>query len=52
MGLPIILSVINIEIKALYLSDNMPIPSEGYEIVQLKDLGYTSLWIEYKIITS
>ena len=37
------------EIKKLLLSDTEPTPQEGYEVVLLKDLSYTKLWIEFKV---
>lgn len=50
MGLPLTVPVLGLEIKATYLSDTQPAPAEGYEIVLVKDLGYTKLWIEFKVI--
>ena len=51
MGLPVTISALSIEIKDLYLSDTAPAPAEGYEIVEIKDLGFTKLWQEFKVIT-
>ena len=52
MGLPVIIPALSIEIKALHLSDTQPTPATGYEIMLLKDLTYTKLWVEFKIVTS
>jgi len=49
---PVTVPILTLEIKATYLSDTAPTPAEGYEIVEVKDLGYTKLWIEMRIITS
>ena len=52
MALPVTVPALSIEIKALYLSDTEPTPSEGYEICQVKNLEFTILWMEYKVITA
>lgn len=52
MSLPVTVSALSIEIKALYLKDTAPTPTEGYDIVELKDLVFTKLWVEFKVITS
>ena len=52
MGLPITIPALSIEIKALHLSDTQPTPANGYEVVLLKDLTYTKLWVEFKVVTS
>jgi hypothetical protein len=45
-------ALVTIEIKRLILSDTEPTPQEGYEVVMVKDLGYTKLWVEFKITTT
>lgn len=52
VALPMIVPVLGLEIKATHLSDTQPTPAEGYEIVLVKDLGYTKLWIEAKVVES
>ena len=52
MALPLIVPALSIEIKAFYLNDTAPTPDTGYEIVELKDLVYTKLWVEFRVITS
>lgn len=52
MSLPITIPALSIEIKELALKDTAPLPDTGYEIVLLKDLGYTKLWVEFKVIAS
>ncbi len=51
MSLPVTVPALSIEILALHLSDTAPTPTTGYEIVEIKDLGYTKLWQEFKVIT-
>lgn len=41
--------ILTLEVKKIHLSDTAPTPSEGYEIVEVKDLGYTQLWLEFKV---
>lgn len=48
--LPIQVNLVSIEIKNIILSDTEPAAQEGYEVLLLKDLGYTKLWIEFKVI--
>lgn len=50
VGLPVTVPVLCLEIKATHLSDTQPTPADGYEIILVKDLGYTKLWIEFKVI--
>ena len=50
MTLPVTVPALSIEIKTLYLSDTAPTPATDYEIIKLKDLIYTKLWMEMKII--
>jgi hypothetical protein len=50
VGLPITVPLLSVELQAVVKSDTQPTPPEGYEVVLLKDLGYTKLWIVYKII--
>lgn len=52
MSLPVTVPALSIEIKALHLADDAPAPADGYEMVRIKDLGYTILWAEFKVITS
>ena len=52
MALPVTVPALSIEIKALYLNDTAPAPDTGYDIVELKDLVFTKLWVEFKVITS
>lgn len=52
MSLPVTVPALSIEIKALHLADTAPAPTTGYEIAVLTDLGYTTLWAEFKVITS
>ncbi len=52
MALPVIVPALAIEIKALHLADTAPIPATGYDIVELKDLVFTKLWVEFKVVTS
>lgn len=52
MSFPITVPLVTIEIKGLILSDTQPTPQEGYEIALIKDLGWSKLWIEYKITTA
>ncbi len=52
MSLPVTVPALSIEIKALYLSDTEPAPVPDYEIIELKDLDYTKLWIQFKVVTS
>lgn len=52
MGFPVSVPILSLEIKDAKLSDTAPTPAEGYEIVLVKDLGYTKLWIEIRVTTS
>lgn len=47
--LPVQVLLSAIEIKNILEADTAPTPSEGYQIIQLADLGYTKLWMEYKL---
>ena len=49
MVFPIDVPILTLEIKEIHLNDSMPTPSEEYEVIQIKDLGYTKLWMEFKI---
>lgn len=49
MGLPVTVPVVSIEINDIILSDTEPTPATGYEVVMIKDLGYSKLWMEFKI---
>ncbi len=50
MVFPVIVPILELEIKERYLSDTAPTPAEGYEIVLIKDLVYTKLWLELRTI--
>jgi hypothetical protein len=50
VGLPVTVPLLSVELQSVVKSDTQPTPSEGYEAILLKDLGYTKLWIIYKII--
>lgn len=50
MALPVTVTVMTLEIKNVALSDVTPTPVEGYEVVMLKDLGYTKLWVVFKVV--
>lgn len=52
MGFPISLPLVSIDINKLILSDVQPTPTQGYEVVLVKDLTWTKLWIEFKISTA
>lgn len=52
VSLPVTISALSIEIKALHLADTAPTPADGYEIVQVKDLGFSKLWMESKVVYS
>lgn len=49
MSFPITVPIATLEIKRLVLSDAAPAAASGYEIVLVKDLTYTKLWIEFKV---
>lgn len=51
MVFPITVPLVAAEIKRLILKDTKPEAAEGYEVVQLKDLTWTKLWIEFKVST-
>ena len=50
MSLPATFPLLEIEVKDLRLGDTEPTPTEGYEVALVKDLGYTKVWIEFKVI--
>jgi len=50
--LPIEVNLVKVEIAELVLGDEQPTPQEGYEVVMVKDLGWTKLWMIFKIIMS
>jgi hypothetical protein len=52
VSLPVTIPLVTVEVKKLILSDAQPTPQEGYEIVMVKDLGWTKLWMEFKITTT
>lgn len=49
MSFPITVPILTLEIKSLPRSDTEPTPPEGYKVVLLGDLGYTKLWIVFKV---
>ena len=52
MSFPITVPLVTLEIKQVILSDTEPTPQEGYEVVMVKDLGWTKLWLEFKVSTA
>ena len=52
MGFPVTVPILTLEIKKTYLSDTEPTPASEYEVLLVKDLGYTKLWMEFKISQS
>jgi len=52
VSLPVTIPALSVEIKALYLADTAPTPADGYEIVLVKDLVFTKIWMEHKTIYS
>ena len=50
VSLPATFPLLEIDIKDLHLGDTEPTPEEGYEIALVKDLEYTKVWIEFKVI--
>lgn len=49
MVFPVTVPVVTLEIKSVSLSDTAPTPADGYEVVMVKDLTYTKLWMEFKV---
>lgn len=49
VGFPVTVPILTLEIKAMGLSDTEPTPAEGYEIVLVRDIGCTKLWMEYRV---
>ena len=49
MSFPITVPVVTLEVKSLMLSDTEPTPLEGYEVVMIKDLGFTKMWMIFKV---
>jgi len=50
VSLPLTFPILEIEVKEFHVADTAPAPAEGYEIVQVKDLVYTKVWMEFKVI--
>jgi len=50
VGLPITVPLLSVELQAVVKSDEQPTPPEGYEVVLIKDLGYTKLWLLFRIV--
>lgn len=46
---PITVPVVTLEIQNVVLSDTAPTPPDGYEVVMVKDLTYTKLWMIFKV---
>lgn len=51
MSFPVNVPILTMEIKRVVLADTAPTPATGYEVVMVKDLTYTKLWMEFKITT-
>ena len=49
MSFPIKVPLVTLEINRVILSDTEPTPEASYEVVLVKDLGWTKLWIEFKV---
>lgn len=49
MSFPITVPLVSVELVGLHLSDTEPTPSKGNEIVLVKELGWTKLWLEFKV---
>ena len=50
MEFPVEIPVLSVEYKKPVLSDTEPTPETGWEIVLIKDLGYTKIWQEYRVV--
>lgn len=50
MSFPITVPIVTIEVTKIVLADAAPTPASGYEVVMIKDLGFTKLWMEFRII--
>ena len=51
MSFPITVPLVTLEVNRFILSDTEPTPAEGYEVVLVKELRWTKLWIEFKVST-
>lgn len=49
MSFPVNVPILSLEIKQMHLADTAPTPATGYSIIEVEDLGYTKLWMEYKV---
>jgi hypothetical protein len=49
-ALPVTQPLLSVELKDIVKADAQPPIPEGYEVVLIKDLTYTKLWLIYKII--
>lgn len=49
MVLPVTVPVVTLEIQNVVLSDMEPTPPEGYDVVLIKDLAYTKMWMVFKV---
>ena len=52
MSLPVTVPILSLEITKTILSDAEPTPQPDYEVTMVKDLGYTKLWIEFRVVES
>lgn len=50
MSFPVTVPILTLEVKSVKVADTEPTPDTGYEMALLKDLGYTKLWIMYKVV--
>ena len=50
MSFPLTVPLVTLEIKRVILSDTEPTPEASYEVVLVKDLGWTKLWMELRVI--
>jgi len=49
VSFPVTVPVVTLEIQNVILSDTEPAPPEGYEVIQIKDLTYTRMWMIFKV---
>ena len=49
MVFPVKVPILTLEILIAVISDTEPTTEEGYQVILLKDLGYSKLWQIYKI---
>jgi len=46
---PVKVPILTLEILAVVVSDTEPTTEEEYQVILLKDLGYSKLWQIYRI---